>query len=118
MGCDVRRPPSINFYGTNYGNLRFSFTMYPALVALLLMTAPSMAAPSVEEEVTRAELEVRQLLLNEEHAQERSRLHDDIFADAATDGFASDIQEDCRNVPVRYRRSDGVTRMRKVNRCQ
>ena len=92
--------------------------MYPALVALLLLIiAPAMAAPSVEEEVTRAELEVRQLL-NEDHEQERSGLHDDIFADAATDGFASDIQEDCRNVPVRYRRSDGVTVVRKVNRCQ
>ena len=52
--------------------------MYPALVALLLfLAAPAIAAPSIEEEVTRAELEVRQLL-NEDHDQERSRLHDDI----------------------------------------
>jgi hypothetical protein len=92
--------------------------MYPALVALLLfLAAPAIAAPSIEEEVTRAELEVRQLL-NEDHEQERSRLHDDISSDAATDGLASDIQEDCRNVPVRFRRSDGVIVTRKVNRCQ
>ena len=106
------------FYGTNFRVLRFCFTMYPALVALLLfLTAPAIAAPSIEEEVTRAELEVRQLL-NEDHEQERSRLHDDISSDAATDGFASDIQEDCRNVPVRFRRSDGVIVTRKVDRCE
>ena len=92
--------------------------MYAALVALLLfLAAPAMAAPSVEEEVTRAELEVRQLL-NEDHKQERSRLHHDIFADAATDGFASDIQEECRKVTVRYKRSDGVVITRKIDRCE
>ena len=104
--------------GTNLGILRFSFTMYPALVALLLLlTAPAMAAAMVEEEVTRAEVEVRQLL-NEDHVQERSRLHDDIFADASTEGLSSEIQEDCRKVTVRHKRSDGVVVMRKIDRCR
>ena len=70
----------------------------------------------VEEEVTRAEVEVRQLL-NEDHVQERSRLHDDIFADASTEGLSSEIQEDCRKVTVRHKRSDGVVVMRKIDRC-
>ena len=55
-------PPLVVSHGTNYGNLRFSFTMHALVALLLFMTAPAMAAPSVEEEVTRGELEVRQLL--------------------------------------------------------
>jgi hypothetical protein len=92
--------------------------MYPLLVAfLLVISSTAVAAASVQDEVTRGELEVRRLI-SDDPEQERSRLHDDIYDDAATDGFASDIQEDCRNVTVRYRRSDGVTVTRKLNRCQ
>ena len=58
------------------GNLRFAFTMNPALVALVMLLTVPDGGSSVGE-VTRAELEVRQVS-NEEYEQERSGLHDDI----------------------------------------
>lgn len=97
--------------------LRFGY-MHQAFIALLLLiiAAPAFAASSIEEEVTRQEFEVRKLL--NEDKQERTRLHDDITDDATTDGVSSDTHENCREVTVRYRRSDGSTETRKVDRCR
>ena len=42
--------------------------------------------------------------INTKTRQERTQLHDDIMDDAATDGFASDVQESCSKFTVGYRR--------------
>ena len=85
-----------------------------AIMTMLFM-ASALASPSVQDEADHAELEVRRLI--NDGSEDRLQLHDDFYDDAATDGFASDVQENCRNFTVRYMRSDGKTVTRKVNRC-
>jgi hypothetical protein len=85
-------------------------------VIFLLLCGTAVAAPSVEEAPIRVELEARDTA-QEDARNERGILYDDIELDAKTDGFSSDIQEDCRNHTVRYRRSDGRVITRKVDRC-
>jgi hypothetical protein len=86
----------------------------PIIIMLLCGTAA--AAPSFEEEPIKVEMEARETA-QDDARNERGLLYDDIEHDAKTDGFASDIQEDCRNNMVRYRRSDGRVITRKVHRC-
>jgi hypothetical protein len=85
-------------------------------VIFLLLCGTAVAASSVEEAPIRVELEARDTA-QEDARNERGILYDDIELDAKTDGFSSDIQEDCRNHTVRYRRSDGRVITRKVDRC-
>ena len=66
--------------------------------------------------MTRQESEVLKLLNGDK--QERTRLHDDITDDVTTDGVSSDTHENCREVTVRYRLSDGSIETRKVDRCR
>jgi hypothetical protein len=108
---EVRRCCSWN----NSKTLTFSaHAVLPVIMLLLCGTA--LAAPSVEEKPIRVELEARDTA-QEDARNERGLLYDDIELDAKTDGFSSDIQEDCRNNTVRYRRSDGRVITRKIDRC-
>jgi hypothetical protein len=67
-------------------------------------------------EPVKVDLEARDTA-REDERNERGVLHDDIEHEAKSDGFASDVQDDCRNTMVRYRRSDGRVISHKVNRC-
>jgi hypothetical protein len=91
--------------------------IHAILLLFALLTGSASAHHFIQEDLSRTELEVRMLIADESDT-DRSRLDDDISHDAATDGFASEVEEDCRNVAVRYGRSDGMTVIRKVNRCQ
>ena len=84
------------------------------LAFLLLLCSAATAAPSIEP--LKTELEVRETTSDDAQNQ-RGLLYDNIEHDAKTDGFSSDIHEDCRNTIVRYRRSDGKVVTRTVDRC-
>jgi hypothetical protein len=95
--------------------LRCGYMHYAIATLFLLIAAPAFAASSTEDEATRQESEVLRLL--NEDKEERTSLHDDIFDDVTT-GTASDTHENCREVTVRYRLSDGRIETRNVDRCR
>jgi hypothetical protein len=86
----------------------------------LLFAAPASAAPYLEQQ-DRANEPVGENW-HERWQGRRHWLYDDIAQDTATqdtatDGHSANAQAICRNVPVRVKRSDGVTFARRINRC-
>ena len=103
-------------YGTRTERRRSSMMQGRIAIAMILLVAPAAAMPSVEE------ARLRSVLAEPEpppaaELQERYRLFDEIVDDVGADGFASELQELCQDFKVRYRRTDGVTVTRKVDRC-
>jgi hypothetical protein len=86
-------------------------------LALGLATAPSFASPYVEEQDGVAMDQPRGERWNERWQGRKHILYDDIEQDAATDGHSANARADCRKVPVRVKRSDGTTTVRRINRC-
>ena len=89
--------------------------------ALLFAAAPASAAPYLEQQDGARAGEPVGENWHERWQGRRHWLYDDTAqdadADAATDGRNANARANCRNVPVRMKRSDGVTFIRRINRC-
>jgi hypothetical protein len=85
------------------------------VAGFLLATAPAAAAP-LQQDGARAD-EPRGERWNDRWRGRQHYLYDGMAQDAATDGHAANAQANCRNVPVRVKRSDGTTTVRRINRC-
>ena len=84
----------------------------------LLAATPSFAAPVLQgRDAARETDEPR----GDRWQGRHHWLYDDVAQDtapeAATDGHAANARADCRTVPVRVKRSDGSTALRRINRC-
>ena len=92
------------------------------VAALLFAAAPSSAAPVLEPQDGVIAGEPIGERWHERWQGRRHWLYDDsdrnaAAQDAATDGQDANARADCRNVPVRVKRSDGFTSVRRINRC-
>ena len=85
------------------------------VVGLLLAATPSFAAP--QERNAAREDQPRGERWDERWQGRHHWLYDDVEPGAATDGYAANAQADCRNVPVRVKRPDGSTAVRRLKRC-
>ena len=86
------------------------------LIALGLMLAaapPAFASPALQDAAEQAQ--PRGERWNERWQGRHHWLYDD--ATSATDGAAANAQAHCRTVPVRMKRSDGTTVLRRIRRC-
>jgi hypothetical protein len=90
------------------------------LLALLAAT-PSLASPQ-ERGAAAAASEPRGERADVRWQGRHHWLYDDAVPGAATttatDGYNANAKGDCRSVPVRMKRSDGATVVRRVNRCK
>ena len=92
--------------------------LFPLLVlACLIAAQPAAASPYLAQQGQRADEPVGEDWPNRWQGR-RHWLHDDIARDAETDGNAANARANCRNVPVRMKRSDGTTFVRRINRCE
>ena len=91
---------------------------FPLLVLACLMAAqPAAASPYLAQQGQRAGEPVGEDWPNRWQGR-RHWLYDDIARDAGTDGHSANARADCRSVPVRMKRSDGTTFVRRINRCE
>ena len=87
------------------------------VLGLLLAAAPASAAPAVQDRTAEAGEPVGERW--DDRWQGRHHwLYDDVEPGASTDGHAANAQADCRNVPVRMKRPDGSTVVRRLKRCE
>jgi hypothetical protein len=87
----------------------------PFILFALLAATPSLASPQ-ERDPAAAASEPRGERADQRWQGRRHWLYDD--AVSATDGFDANAKGDCRSVPVRMKRSDGATVVRRINRCK
>jgi hypothetical protein len=80
----------------------------------LLAATPSLASPQERNPGS----EVRTERSDVRWQGRRHWLYDDAGSDVSTDGFNANAKGDCRSVPVRMKRSDGATVVRRVRRCE
>jgi hypothetical protein len=94
---------------------------FPLLVlACLIAAQPAAASPYLAQQDQRAQ-EAQEPVGEDWPNRWQGRRHwlyDDIARDAETDGNAANARANCRNVPVRMKRSDGTTFIRRINRCE
>jgi hypothetical protein len=83
----------------------------------MLAAAPAAAAPYLQERAAEYG-EPRGERWKERWQGRRHWLYDDAEPGAATDGHAANAQADCRNVPVRVKRPNGFTTVRRVRQCE
>lgn len=109
--------------GTARSRDRFSAMHAAAFIvlSLLLASTPASAAPLPPEvESAGEEEEPRGDRWKDRWQGRRHWLHDDddVARDAATDGHAANARANCRNVRVRFKKPDGSTAVRRINRCK
>jgi hypothetical protein len=86
--------------------------------ACLFAAAPAAATPYLDrQDGQRAQEPVGEDWANRWQGR-RHWLYDDIAKDAATDGLSANAKANCRSVPVRMKRSDGTTFVRRIDRCE
>ena len=92
------------------------------VLGFLLAAAPAAATPYVEPQDAPPVVEPVGEGWHERWQGRRHWLYDDSDLNvatpgAATDGRDSNAQANCRNVPVRVKRSDGAYAISRINRC-
>jgi hypothetical protein len=89
----------------------------PFILLALLAATPSLASPQ-ERDAAAAASDLRGERADNRWQGRHHWLYDDAVSSAATDGLNANARGDCRNVPVRMKRSDGATVVRRVRRCE